>query len=320
MRVSTSPSSTGSMPASCCRRTFPTRTRRWSCVSWALARAWRAAARRRCGWSRAPTWRWRPSRPSCMAGSRHRTGPRPSRRELQGAGRVGAAVGLKLRCAVRIGLASHNLFDSPGRCDCPRARPDRLRDAGGNGSRAGSAGARSAGVLMYAPVVGDDDLSACLAYLTRRLDENTSPENFLRSLFTMDPDSQIVRPGRQFRARRRSAHRVHPPDRDQDRSVPSVYRGRRHSTTCPTPIVVQTVIGPDRRPPRRWGGSPALGIVMVDLSRSMRSLSRRRAADVAGDHVEPHASGFSEIAKVMEPTGRNAGDDGARGRQDRARR
>jgi RHH-type proline utilization regulon transcriptional repressor/proline dehydrogenase/delta 1-pyrroline-5-carboxylate dehydrogenase len=44
-------------------------------------------------------------------------------------------------------------------------------------------------VLLYAPVVRPDDLAASIAYLTRRLDENTSPDNFLRALFTLQPGS-----------------------------------------------------------------------------------------------------------------------------------
>ena len=42
-------------------------------------------------------------------------------------------------------------------------------------------------LLMYAPVVSDDDFDASIAYLTRRLDENTQPANFLRALFTLAP-------------------------------------------------------------------------------------------------------------------------------------
>jgi RHH-type proline utilization regulon transcriptional repressor/proline dehydrogenase/delta 1-pyrroline-5-carboxylate dehydrogenase len=42
-------------------------------------------------------------------------------------------------------------------------------------------------VLLYAPVVRHDDLAASIAYLTRRLDENTSADNFLRALFTLRP-------------------------------------------------------------------------------------------------------------------------------------
>ena len=55
--------------------------------------------------------------------------------------------------------------------------------------RPGPCLAAAGDVLLYAPVVRTDDLPASIAYLTRRLDENTSPENFLRSLFTLEPGS-----------------------------------------------------------------------------------------------------------------------------------
>ena len=48
------------------------------------------------------------------------------------------------------------------------------------------------GVLLYTPVVTDEDFAASIAYLSRRLDENAGPENFLRSLFTITPGSPVV--------------------------------------------------------------------------------------------------------------------------------
>jgi RHH-type proline utilization regulon transcriptional repressor/proline dehydrogenase/delta 1-pyrroline-5-carboxylate dehydrogenase len=44
-------------------------------------------------------------------------------------------------------------------------------------------------LLLYAPVVEKADREASIAYLSRRLDENSGPENFLRSLFDLTPDS-----------------------------------------------------------------------------------------------------------------------------------
>ena len=44
-------------------------------------------------------------------------------------------------------------------------------------------------LLLYAPVVQHDQIDASIAYLARRLDENTAPENFLRALFTITPGS-----------------------------------------------------------------------------------------------------------------------------------
>ncbi len=47
------------------------------------------------------------------------------------------------------------------------------------------------GVLLYTPVVTDEDFAASIAYLSRRLDENAGPENFLRSLFTISVGSAV---------------------------------------------------------------------------------------------------------------------------------
>ena len=46
------------------------------------------------------------------------------------------------------------------------------------------------GLLLYAPVVKTEDFHSAIAYLVRRLDENTAPENFLHDLFSMEPDSE----------------------------------------------------------------------------------------------------------------------------------
>ena len=75
-------------------------------------------------------------------------------------------------------------------------------------------------MLLYTPVVTDEDFAASIAYLSRRLDENAGPENFLRSLFTITPGSPVwdaerapVR-GRRRRPRGRSSRT---PRRTQDR-------------------------------------------------------------------------------------------------------
>ena len=98
---------------SCCRRTCPTPAPRCDeLAAWAGERARGAAVRRsRSASSRAPTWRWSTSTPSCTAGSQapYATQGR-GRRQLQ-------APASTRRCAradapaVRVGVASHNLFD-----------------------------------------------------------------------------------------------------------------------------------------------------------------------------------------------------------------
>ena len=96
--------------------------------------------------------------------------------------------------AVRLGVGSHNLFDL--------ALALVLREERGLGDtlelemlegmaphQAEAARARSGGLLLYAPVVPRDDFGSAVAYLIRRLDENTTEGNFLRDLFALEPGS-----------------------------------------------------------------------------------------------------------------------------------
>jgi RHH-type proline utilization regulon transcriptional repressor/proline dehydrogenase/delta 1-pyrroline-5-carboxylate dehydrogenase len=48
---------------------------------------------------------------------------------------------------------------------------------------------RAGGLLLYAPVVRAEDFHSAIAYLVRRLDENTAEDNFLRHVFGLEPDS-----------------------------------------------------------------------------------------------------------------------------------
>jgi RHH-type proline utilization regulon transcriptional repressor/proline dehydrogenase/delta 1-pyrroline-5-carboxylate dehydrogenase len=93
---------------------------------------------------------------------------------------------------LRIGVASHNLFDvawalvlAEDRRAAERVEFEMLEGMAPPQARAVREAA--GGVLMYAPVVDAADFSASLAYLSRRLDENTQPDNFLRALFTLEP-------------------------------------------------------------------------------------------------------------------------------------
>jgi RHH-type transcriptional regulator, proline utilization regulon repressor / proline dehydrogenase / delta 1-pyrroline-5-carboxylate dehydrogenase len=97
--------------------------------------------------------------------------------------------------ALRIGLASHNLFDVAwGIVRADRlGTSDRLELEMLEGMAPGEAEAvrrRAGRILLYAPIVAGDEFDAAIAYLVRRLDENTSPENFLRHQFDMAPGSE----------------------------------------------------------------------------------------------------------------------------------
>jgi RHH-type proline utilization regulon transcriptional repressor/proline dehydrogenase/delta 1-pyrroline-5-carboxylate dehydrogenase len=107
--------------------------------------------------------------------------------------------------AVELGIASHNLFDLAyalvlgaerragrrmgfelleGMADPLRRTLSRL----------------DLDVLVYAPICGDDEMNSGIAYLVRRLDENTSSDNFLRSSFGMRPfDEGFMRERDRFR-------------------------------------------------------------------------------------------------------------------------
>jgi RHH-type transcriptional regulator, proline utilization regulon repressor / proline dehydrogenase / delta 1-pyrroline-5-carboxylate dehydrogenase len=133
--------------------------------------------------------------------------------------------------AVRVGLASHNLFDVAWglvlRGEMLRAgRPDRLEFEMLEGMAPAQADAvrdAAAGVLLYTPVVARDDFAAAIAYLVRRLDENTSPENFLSCLFEIEPGGAVFeREAAAFAAAvRRRTDITTRPARTQDRRQPS---------------------------------------------------------------------------------------------------
>lgn len=125
------------------------------------------------------------------------------------------------RGAVRLGVASHNLFEVAWALTLrdllnahdlidiemlegmapPQARAVR-RDAGE--------------LLLYSPVVAKEDRDASIAYLSRRLDENSAPENFLRALFDITPGSPEWH--RQAEWFRNSVHDRHTVSRESRRT------------------------------------------------------------------------------------------------------
>jgi RHH-type transcriptional regulator, proline utilization regulon repressor / proline dehydrogenase / delta 1-pyrroline-5-carboxylate dehydrogenase len=96
--------------------------------------------------------------------------------------------------AVHLGVASHNLFDIAYGLvlrEVHRVEPwvefEMLEGMANHQARAVQA--RAGGLLLYAPVVRAEDFHSAIAYLVRRLDENTAPENFLRHVFDLEPGS-----------------------------------------------------------------------------------------------------------------------------------
>jgi RHH-type proline utilization regulon transcriptional repressor/proline dehydrogenase/delta 1-pyrroline-5-carboxylate dehydrogenase len=92
--------------------------------------------------------------------------------------------------AVRIGVASHNLFHISFALEIAKKRGvleqlDIEMLEGMANPEALAVAKRSLRILLYAPVTRGDDFASAVAYLVRRLDENTAVENYLRSSFEM---------------------------------------------------------------------------------------------------------------------------------------
>lgn len=97
--------------------------------------------------------------------------------------------------AARVGVGSHNLFDiayamllrsetgmeSYIEFEMLEGMADHVRRV---------VQALSGGMLLYCPAAKEEEFVHAVAYLVRRLDENTAPENFLRHIFGLYPDTE----------------------------------------------------------------------------------------------------------------------------------
>src|SRR6267142_4280356 len=128
--------------------------------------------------------------------------------------------------AVHLGIASHNRFDVAHGLVLREERGveawvefEMLEGMANHQARAVQA--RAGGLLLYAPVVRAEDFHSAIAYLVRRLDENTAPENFLRHVFDLEPGSPdwIAERDRFLAAFDLEAGLADAPRRTQDRSA-----------------------------------------------------------------------------------------------------
>ncbi len=104
-------------------------------------------------------------------------------------------LGRQLGGGVRVGVASHNLFD----CAFAHllAAERGVADAvtiemleGMAPAQARAVAEETGGLLLYTPVVDDADFDVAISYLFRRLEENTADENFIRHLFDLEPGTE----------------------------------------------------------------------------------------------------------------------------------
>ncbi len=97
--------------------------------------------------------------------------------------------------AVKLGIASHNLFDVAYALTLARAgnAMDRVQfemlEGMANHQRR-ALFEEAPHLLLYAPVCHKEHFLSAIGYLIRRLDENTGPENFLRHTFKLVPGSE----------------------------------------------------------------------------------------------------------------------------------
>jgi len=95
---------------------------------------------------------------------------------------------------LHVGVASHNLFDIAWALTL---RAERALEGaveiemleGMAPAHARSVRAVAGSLLLYTPVVDEREYSAAIAYLSRRLDENAAPEDFLHALFSITAGS-----------------------------------------------------------------------------------------------------------------------------------
>ncbi len=94
--------------------------------------------------------------------------------------------------AVRLGIASHNLFDIAyafllrQRRDVAEHTEFEMLEGMAN-AQALEVHERTGGLVIYTPACYDAEFESAVAYLVRRFDENTQPGSFLGALFALEP-------------------------------------------------------------------------------------------------------------------------------------
>ncbi len=146
--------------------------------------------------------------------------------------------------AVQVGLASHNLFDIAFglvMADELGADVEVEMLAGMADGLAAAVAERTGSVLTYVPAVSRSDFRTALAYLARRLDENSTPEGFLRHAIDLVPGSPAWQAQfERFAAAVRARHDIRTrPYHEQDRSVAEPARGSKtFANEAPTDLTV----------------------------------------------------------------------------------
>ena len=102
----------------------------------------------------------------------------------------------KRMASLRIGVAGHNLFDLAFAHELSKHRNINTRVEfemlQGMAQHLSTQVMKSVGsLLLYTPVVRPTEFQVAVAYLTRRLEENGSPDNFMSGVFDIDSDRNV---------------------------------------------------------------------------------------------------------------------------------
>lgn len=216
--------------------------------------------------------------------------------------------------ALRVGVASHNLFDVAWAIETARAtdRVDLEMLEGMSPAHARAVLAVVGDLLLYAPVVGRDDVDASIAYLTRRLDENTQPENFLRVAFDLELDSPAWRAQEQrFRDAVARRHTVGRAGRRTPLPGAEPGRFRNEPDTDPTDAVARALLAAAPLPTPLVTRTTEHDAVDVAVRRAhtafaawtaRSSRERRRALRAAAAVMRAHR--FESIRMMADETGK----------------
>lgn len=131
---------------------------------------------------------------------------------------------------MRIGVASHNLFHvawalrmAERRGVTNQVQFEMLQGMAEAQARAIAEAVGADRPLLYTPAVDREDFDVAIGYLFRRLEETAAPNNFLRALFSLEPESPtFASEAARFTASVVERHRPSCGSRrTQDRSVPA---------------------------------------------------------------------------------------------------
>jgi RHH-type proline utilization regulon transcriptional repressor/proline dehydrogenase/delta 1-pyrroline-5-carboxylate dehydrogenase len=153
--------------------------------------------------------------------------------------------------AVRLGIASHNLFTlayglvlATKNSSLDRVQFEMLEGMANHQRRA--LFELTGNMLLYAPACRQEDFTNAIGYLVRRLDENTGPDNFLRHAFNIEVGSDDWKElEQQFVAAFEAKDSVSSlPRRTQDRRQERASRSEerddagKHSLLAPRPLLL----------------------------------------------------------------------------------